>query len=37
MITTAKEYYENLYRIQDKNPPSLAVLLPHDERIYEVN
>jgi hypothetical protein len=34
MITTAKEYYENLLLIQDQNPPSLAVLLPSDEKIY---
>lgn len=37
MITTAKEYYENLFRIQDQNPPSLAVLLPSSEKIYEVD
>lgn len=37
MISTAKEYYENLYRIQDANPPSLAVLLPSSERIYNID
>lgn len=37
MITTAKEYYENLLLIQDQNPPSLAVLLPSDEKIYQVD
>lgn len=37
MITSAQEYYENLYRIQDQNPPSLALLLPSYERIYEIN
>jgi hypothetical protein len=37
MITAAKEYYENLFRIQDQNPPSLAVLLPSTEKIYEVD
>lgn len=37
MITTAKEFYENLYRIQDENPPKLALLLPSEERIYNVD
>lgn len=37
MITSAKEYYSNLYRIQDENPPTLALLLPSTERIYEIN
>lgn len=37
MITTPKEYYDLLYRIQDENKPSLAVLLPSDEKIYEVD
>jgi len=37
MITTAAEYYANLYRIQDENPPTLALLLPSTEKIYEIN
>ena len=37
MITSAQEYYSKLYQIQDKNPPSLALLLPSYERIYEID
>ena len=37
MITSAQEYYSKLYQIQDENPPTLALLLPSDERIYEIN
>lgn len=37
MITTAADYYGLLYRIQDKNAPSLATLLPSDENIYEID
>ena len=37
MITTPKEYDDLLYRIQDENKPSLAVLLPNDEKIYEID
>lgn len=37
MITSAQEYYRNLYRIQDENPPTLALLLPSTERIYGIN
>lgn len=37
MITTAQEYYNLLYKIQDKNFPSIAVLLPSDEKIYQVD
>lgn len=37
MITSAQEYYSNLYRIQDQNPPTLALLLPSTERIYNIN
>ncbi len=37
MITSAQEYYENLYRIQDENPPTLALLLPKTERIYNID
>lgn len=37
MITTASDYYGLLYRIQDKNAPSLAVLLPSDENVYNID
>lgn len=38
MITISQEYYRNLYRIQqDHNLPSLAILLPSTENIYELN
>jgi hypothetical protein len=37
MITTAAEYYANLYRIQDENPPTLALLLPSTEKIYNID
>lgn len=38
MITVATEYWRNLYRIQqDHNLPSLAVLLPSTENIYELD
>lgn len=38
MITISTEYYRNLYRIQqDHNLPSLAVLLPSTENIYELD
>ena len=37
MITTPEEYFANLYRIQDTNPPAIALLLPSDEKIYNVD
>ena len=37
MITTAQEYFNNLWRIQSDNAPSLAVLLPSDEKIYNID
>lgn len=37
MKTESKEYYDLLYEIQDFNKPSLAVLLPGTEKIYEVD
>ena len=38
MITISTEYYRNLYRIQqDHNLPSLAILLPSTENIYELD
>lgn len=36
MITTADEYYRALFRIQDQNPPSIA-LLPYSETTYKVD
>ena len=37
MITLAEEYYSKLYQIQDENPPTLALLLPSTERIYNID
>ena len=38
MVTISTEYYRNLFRIQqDHNLPSLAVLLPSTENIYELD
>ena len=37
MITSAEEYYRLLYKIQDQNAPSLAVLLPSNEKIYSID
>ena len=37
MITTPEEYFANLYRIQDQNPPEIALLLPSDEKIYNID
>lgn len=37
MITTTEEYYKELYRIQDENFPSQAILLPSDERVYDID
>lgn len=37
MKTESKEYYDLLYEIQDFNKPSLAVLLPGTEKIYDVD
>ena len=36
-VVTAKEYFSNLFRIQDENPPSLALLLPSSERTYFID
>ena len=36
-VVTAKEYFSNLFRIQDENPPSLALLLPSSERTYHID
>ena len=37
MITTPRDYYNLYHRIQSENAPSLAVLLPTDEKIYNVD
>lgn len=37
MITEKQEYLDLLYKIQDENKPSLAILLPGDERVYNVD
>lgn len=37
MITTPQEYYSKLYLIQDTNKPSIAVLMPSDEKIYNID
>ena len=37
MITSQNEYEQNLFRIQDKNPPSIAVLVPSSEQIFEID
>lgn len=37
MITTARDYYNLYHRIQSENAPSLAILLPTDEKIYSVD
>lgn len=37
MITTPKDYYSLYHRIQSENAPSLAILLPSDEKIYKVD
>lgn len=36
-VVVAKEYFENLFRIQDENPPSLALLLPSSKRTYHID
>lgn len=36
-VVTAQEYFSNLFRIQDENPPSLALLLPSSERTYHID
>ena len=37
MITTPRDYYNLYHRIQSENAPSLAILLPTDEKIYNVD
>lgn len=37
MITKPEDYLKLLYRIQNENRPTQAILLPTDEKIYEIN
>ena len=37
MITTPEEYLAKWYQIQDNNLPTIALLLPSDETIYNVD
>lgn len=37
MISTYQDYSELLHRIQSLNLPSLAILLPKDEKIYNID
>lgn len=37
MITTPEEYQKYLFRIQDQNSPEIAILLPSEERIYNID
>lgn len=37
MMTERPEYLDLLYKIQDENKPSLAILLPGSEKIYNVD
>lgn len=37
MITTPRDYYNLYHRIQSENAPSLAILLPTDEKIYNID
>jgi hypothetical protein len=37
MMTERPEYLDLLYKIQDENKPSLAILLPGEEHIYNID
>lgn len=37
MKTASQEYYNLLHQIQDENAPSIAVLLPGSENIYDID
>lgn len=38
MVSTAEEYFANLFKIKGSyNPPSLAVILPRSENIYKID
>lgn len=37
MITSPEDYQKYLYQIQDNNIPTIAILLPTDEKIYNID
>lgn len=37
MVTTPRDYYNLYHRIQSENSPSIAILLPTDEKIYSID
>lgn len=37
MITTPEEYLDKLYQLQNNNFPTTAILLPSDEKIYNID
>jgi hypothetical protein len=37
MITNAVDYYKEIVKIKDANKPQYAILLPVDEKIYEID
>ena len=37
MVTNPAEYAKLLWKIQDQNPPTTALLLPNSERLIEVD
>ena len=37
MITTPEEYLSKLHLIQNNNFPTIAILLPRDETIYNID
>ena len=37
MITPIQEYYNNIWKIKSFNPPVIAILLPSDEKIYNID
>ena len=37
MITTAQEYFALYHQVTSGNPPDLAVLLPSNENIYNID
>ena len=37
MITNAQDYEEALWELQSRAPTRRAILLPKDEKIYDIN
>lgn len=37
MITTPQEYYSKLHLLKNTHKPSIAVLMPNDEKIYNID